>query len=137
MASDMAAGFVARGVFPDKIICSSALRTRKTCELVAAGLPVAPAIDIEAAFYGGDSEMAMRRVRGQSDTFHKLMIIGHNPWIHAAVLALVASGELAKKPEIKAMYPPSSCAILTFECDRWAELARSSGTLVDFFFSMG
>lgn len=68
-----------RRVLPDRILCSSAVRTRQTIELaVAAGNWNRPTI-LEPSLYLASPGSAIELLRDQSDKAHSILIVGHQP----------------------------------------------------------
>lgn len=124
-----------KGVRPDFILASSAQRTKETCQLVQeAWVPdFYPQAFFDPAIYRADAHECLEMIAMQDEMHHSVMMIGHNPTIHQLALLLCGPGQTQKSPEIAHSFPPTSCAVLTFEKDLWVHIHKGSGTLVDFF----
>src|SRR4051812_27550997 len=88
-AAEMGRRFQDRGLVPDLILTSAALRTRETAEALAKVLGVAPRLlQADDALYLADGELILTTIRGVGPRVRHLMVIGHNPGISAAAIAL-------------------------------------------------
>ena len=76
-AADLGQWLASRDYVPGEVLCSDALRTRKTFSGIAPALPGAPVLELKPALYhaGPDVMMAVLK-HAAADT---VMMIGHNP----------------------------------------------------------
>ena len=83
-AADLGGWLASRGYIPEEVLCSDALRTRKTWSGIAPALPGTPILELKPALYhaGPDVMLAVLR-HAKADT---VMMIGHNPGITARQL---------------------------------------------------
>jgi phosphohistidine phosphatase len=112
-ANEMARRFHERGLIPDLILTSAALRTRQTAETFAKVLGVpARLLQAEDSLYLAEGEHIISVIRGVGPRVSHLMLIGHNPGISAAAISLA--------PEIVQGDLPT-CATLTMgvSCKTW------------------
>jgi phosphohistidine phosphatase len=72
----------------DLVLCSTALRTRETAELVLAGFAKKPQVLYEEALYLADQPRLLRRLRELNEPAVSVMVIGHNPGLHELAVAL-------------------------------------------------
>src|SRR5438445_13883742 len=72
----------------DLVLCSSALRTRQTLELVLAELAVRPPSAIEDELYEAGREELIDRLRHLTEGIANVLLIGHNPGLHELAVAL-------------------------------------------------
>jgi phosphohistidine phosphatase len=63
---------------------------------------------------------------------HSLLILGHNPGLHAVALLLVASGDIETRERLREKMPTCGLAIIDFAFDDWAKLHPQSGRLERF-----
>ncbi len=68
-----------RQALPDRILCSSAVRTRQTIELAVAAGNWNRTTILEPALYLASPGSVVDLLRHQSDGAHSLMIVGHQP----------------------------------------------------------
>lgn len=121
------------GMVPQHILCSPALRTRQTAQLLIDALGEKPPLTIVDALYGAEPEQVLEIIRAQEDG-ERLMVIGHNPWVHVLALTLAAPASFSAHAAIKGLYPPAACAVFRFTILKWADVTRGTGELVDFHY---
>ncbi|MFG1697057.1 SixA phosphatase family protein [Nonomuraea sp. NPDC049309] len=106
-----AAGFV-----PDVVLCSPAVRTRRTAELAFPGVEVGYERDIYEAYPDELLEL-VRRCDPEAAT---VVLCGHNPGVHELALGL-AGGDYG--------FGPGSFAAIAVESP-WEELSPGEGRLI-------
>lgn len=115
---------------PEQAMCSDAVRTRETFGLVASELGGAA---IETSFrselYLASPKELLDHARGAGDSTSRLLLIGHNPGLHAASLALVGRGEAQRLRAMRIKFPTAALAVITFRVSKWAEIGPAGGTL--------
>ena len=126
-AADLGEWLASRGYVPDEVLCSDALRTRKTWSGIAPALPGTPVLTLKPALYtaGPDVMLAVLR-HAQADT---VMMIGHNPGIAEFAARLPATPP--NSPEFH-HYPTGATLVVTFEVDSWADVKFGLGSVRDF-----
>jgi phosphohistidine phosphatase len=84
------------GLSPALVLCSPALRTRQTLDIVAPCFPRPPQILIEDALYLAGARQLLARLRTVSADTAGVMLVGHNPGFHelSIYLSEVATGPL-------------------------------------------
>jgi phosphohistidine phosphatase len=119
-AQEMARRFQERRLVPDLILVSAATRTRETAEAFASGLGVAPRLlQADDSLYLADGDQILSMIRAVGPRVGHLMVIGHNPGISAAAIALA--------PETVSNDLPT-CGTLTMRlgCATWSLIDRRS-----------
>jgi phosphohistidine phosphatase len=114
---------------PDLVLCSTAARTRQTCELVTRALGTAPAIHFKDELYLAEPEVIVGLVRDAPNEVGTLMVIGHNPGIHQAAADLTGSGNDDARELLAAKFPTAALAIIDFATDDWADIGLHAGRL--------
>jgi len=146
------------GLVPDRVLCSTSERTRETWELVAGSLadavppaspsaaapnaphakpagkkrgrsPKRPPVDFEERLYAAEPHTILALLRETPPKVHSLLIVGHNPGIHEAALALIASGDVEARERLHEKFPTSGLAVIDFALDEWTKLHARSGRL--------
>ena len=146
------------GLVPDRVLCSTSERTRETWELVASSLadavppaspsaaapnaphakpagkkrgrsPKRPPVDFEERLYAAEPHTILALLRETPPKVHSLLIVGHNPGIHEAALALIASGDVEARERLHEKFPTSALAVIDFALDEWSKLHARSGRL--------
>ena len=103
-----------RGVAPDVIVTSTAVRARSTAMILAQALDLGSDLILEdERLYGASPEDLLDVIRALDDELACVMLVGHNPEI--GELASRLSDEIADMP---------TCAVAEFRFDvaDWAEI---------------
>ena len=126
-AADLGQWLASRGYVPGEVICSDALRTRKTWSGIAPALPGSPVLELKPALYhaGPDVMLAVLR-HAKADV---VMMIGHNPGIAEFATKLVAR---APQNTDFGRYPTGATLVADFPTDTWDQVAWGSGVVDDF-----
>ncbi len=126
-AADLGQWLFSRGYIPDVVLCSDALRTRKTWSGIAPALPGTPVLELKPALYhaGPDVMLAVLR-HAKGDT---AMMIGHNPGIAEFAARLVAHAPI--NPEFM-RYPTGATLVVDFVVDAWEDVSFGQGVVDDF-----
>ncbi len=113
------------GYEPELILCSSAVRTRETLELLRSAVP-ASAVNIEEDLYAASREELFARLRLVPDAVVSVMLIGHNPGLQQLALELASAGDELER--LAARFP--TAALATFVLAKsWSRLAPAGATL--------
>lgn len=126
-AADLGQWLASRGYVPQEVLCSDALRTRKTWSGVAPALPGTPVLELKPALYhaGPDVMLAVLK-HASADT---VMMIAHNPGIAEFAAKLVATAPI--NPEFS-RYPTGATTVIEFAATSWADVTFGSGVCSDF-----
>jgi phosphohistidine phosphatase len=129
-APAMAKWLAAQGVAPDLVLCSSAARTRATLTLVLPALAHPPAqIAHERGIYLATPETLLGRLREVEDGVTSVLLIGHNPGMHALALDLAGTGRRRSLAQLALKFPTSGIAIFDIDRLHWRDLAPGCGSL--------
>lgn len=126
-AADLGQWLASRGYVPDEVLCSDALRTRKTWSGIAAALPGTPVLELKPALYHAGPDVMLAVLRHA--TGDCVMMIGHNPGIAEFAAKLVAH---APKNAEFARYPTGATLVADFTIDSWDQLGWGMGVADDF-----
>jgi phosphohistidine phosphatase len=121
------------GLSPQKILCSSARRTRET---LAGLLP----------FFDGDLEVRLTRelyeagedrmidqIRAHGVNARTLLVIGHNPGLQETAIGLIGSGNPLFLEDIERKFPTAGLAVIDFPAMKWVDVEPKTGRIVAFF----
>lgn len=133
-AAPRMAGFIAAaGLLPDLVLCSTAVRTRETLALVLPELGASPpAVRYEDALYLASTSDLVERVRRLDDGDRRVLIVGHNPGMHGAALALAGDGARRDVTALATKFPTAGLAVLEFETRHWRQVRPATGRLARF-----
>lgn len=95
-AQAIAAWIAERRLSPGLVLCSPALRTRQTLDLVSPAFARPPQIRIEEALYLATAPQLLARLRQLPDSADSIMLVGHNPGLYelSHLLADATTGPL-------------------------------------------
>jgi phosphohistidine phosphatase len=113
------------GLRPELVLCSTAVRTEQTLDLLRPKLGQV-AVQVEEQLYGASSETLLERIRSVPDQVGSVLLIGHNPGLHDLALTLASSG--ADLGRLEAKFP--TAALATLALARWSNLSEGNAELV-------
>ncbi|KJY27632.1 histidine phosphatase family protein [Streptomyces sp. NRRL S-495] len=123
----------ATGITPGTALCSTALRCRETWKLAAAELPQRPPTRFEDRLYDASLGELTALLNETSDEVTDLVVVSHNPGLHALADALAGDGEDGPLAQMRrGGFPSASVAVLTFD-GPWKSLENGSGHLTHFW----
>ena len=126
-AADLGAWLASRGYVPDEVLCSDALRTRRTWSGIAPALPGTPVLALKPALYHAGPDVMLAVLRHASrDT---VMMIGHNPGICEFAHRLVAHAPLNAEFQ---RYPTGATLVAALDIARWEDAAFGTAVTLDF-----
>lgn len=133
-ARNLASWLDDRALGADLVLCSTALRTRQTLDIV---LPVLgnPEVRFEPSIYEADAETLLALLHAVGEEHERVLLVGHDPGLQllAIRLAMTATGDALER--LKRKYPTSAFALLSFGDANWAGLAPGMGHLALFHVS--
>jgi phosphohistidine phosphatase len=117
-AMEVARRFEERGLVPDLILTSAAVRTRETAEAFARVLGVSTRLlQAEDSLYLADGDHILATIRGIGPRIGHLMVIGHNPGISAAAISLAPEA-------VSNDLPTCGTLTMTVGCANWELIDR-------------
>lgn len=123
-------------LIPEMILCSPAIRTRNTCEIIFSDSNTKPNILIEDSLYGINVEDLIKLINATSDDINHLMIISHNPSITALITEL--KGLKHDLSYSKALNYTPTCKLmqLAFETSKWSDIQNALCVLEQVYWPM-
>lgn len=129
-AARLMGGYIARhGLVPDRVLCSSSLRTRETIAAMAPQWPAAVKITYEERLYLTPPQTILSVIAEQDAKAKMLMVIGHNPDLHAAAELLIAAGDVTVRERLREKFPTCALAVIDFAVNSWGRIHDHSGRL--------
>ena len=126
-AAELGVWLASRGYIPGEVLCSDALRTRKTWVGLAPALPGTPVLNLKPALYHAGPDVMLAVLRHATEDC--VMMIGHNPGIAEFAARLVARSPI--NPDF-ARFPTGATLVCDFVTDDWAGVEFGSATASDF-----
>jgi phosphohistidine phosphatase len=128
-AAEIAAYMAQHALLPDRVLVSSARRTRETWERMAPAFSaLVPAVDYQDRLYESGTETILTAIKATDASAAALLVIGHNPGLYDAARLLLAR----RGGEAHALddgLPTSGLVVIDFADDGWRKLAARSGRL--------
>lgn len=113
-----------RGIRPDHMLASCAVRTQETADRLAKKLSYEGEIDYLRELYFTDTDTLKELLTMQDDTYNTIFVIGHNPQI--TDMANVLLDEHISK------IPTMGVVAIDFDVEQWSDILNEKGRL-DFF----
>jgi phosphohistidine phosphatase len=129
-AQRLAAHLDEQGVRPDVVLCSPAVRTRQTLDLVLPGLGDGVEVLVEDELYGASAGQLLARLRCLAEEVRSAMIVGHNPGVQELTLLLARASALRERAA--AHFPTAALATLEIRRGDWTALDRGRADLVGY-----
>ncbi|KQX13439.1 phosphohistidine phosphatase [Streptomyces sp. Root431] len=121
------------GIGFDLALCSTAVRTRETWKLAVHELSQRPRTVYEDRLYEASLGELIALLNEVSDEVSDLLVIGHNPGMHALADALAGESDGDLLPRMnRSGFPTSAYAVLAFN-GSWKSVEHGVGRLVDFW----
>jgi phosphohistidine phosphatase len=121
------------GITFDLALCSTAVRTRETWKLAVHELPQRPRTVYEERLYEASLGDLIALLNETSDDVNDLLVIGHNPGMHALADALAgrAEGDTLSRMS-RGGFPTSAFAVVEFT-GSWKSVEHGVGTLTAYW----
>jgi len=120
------------GCRPGLVVCSPALRTRQTLDLVASGLGLQARVQVDDSLYGASAAVLWHRVRAVPDTAEEVLIVGHNPGLHELAMNLSEHGDDKLRARLHQKLGTGAFVTVAWAENSWTELRKSTAVLHDF-----
>ncbi|MEV6009078.1 histidine phosphatase family protein [Streptomyces sp. NPDC051976] len=124
--------FIDDGITPELALCSTAVRTRETWKLVAHELPHRPKTVYEERLYEASLGDLLALLTETPDEIGSLLLVGHNPGMHALADALASSAEGDTLARMTRGFPTAAYAVVTFS-GSWKSVEHGVGHLSAFW----
>lgn len=128
MGSEMAR----RRLFPERILCSPARRTRETLAAFLPHLATESRIAITAELYEPSTGDYLHAITRRGGDARSLMVIGHNPAIQATALELAGTSESGLRDALTAKLPTGALAVIDFDAAAWDAVEPGTGRIALF-----
>ncbi|MER7817540.1 histidine phosphatase family protein [Streptomyces sp. NPDC096153] len=121
------------GIPFDLALCSTATRTRETWKLAVHELPERPRTVYEERLYEASLGDLLALLNETPDEVTELLLIGHNPGMHALADALSgkAEGDTLQRMN-RGGFPTAAFAVVGFS-GSWKSVEHGVGTLLDYW----
>jgi phosphohistidine phosphatase len=131
-APKMGAYMARHALIPDRVIVSTARRTRETWERLATAWPAPPPVVYEARLYESGAEVILSVIKATGREVRALLVIGHNPGLHDLARLLIAAGDVEARERLNENVPTSGLVVIDFAGKDWRQLHAHGGRLERF-----
>jgi phosphohistidine phosphatase len=119
---------------PELAICSAAVRTRQTANLVAKAMGGRLPLDSYRSLYDAEADVVLDYVREIDDGVKSALMIGHNPSMYQVAFALLDEGDGERSTADRAAleshgFPTCALGVLTLRVAGWADVVGGCGQL--------
>lgn len=118
---------------PQVVLCSTAVRTRETLELVVPQLGAVPVVRHMGELYLARWLSIINIIRQVRDAADVLMVVGHNPGLEDCARKLARPPGDTKARQLhqllQAEYPTAALAGFDFDITAWSAVERGEGEL--------
>jgi phosphohistidine phosphatase len=120
------------------VICSAAVRTRQTADLVVEAMDGEIPLDAYRSLYEAETPTVLQYLREVDEGVEGVLVVGHNPTMYRLVWELLADhdGDVPR-PDRDALelhgFPTCALAVVALEVVGWEDLAPGCGRLVGLF----
>lgn len=121
-----------QGYRPDHVLCSSALRTRETVELMREAVPSLPRPEVLETLYHAGPGSLKQHLALLPGTCDCALLVGHEPGLSTFLRTF---GGRNTPPECRRAYdhlPPAAMAVLEADIGGWGELGSDRTEFVAF-----
>ncbi len=130
-ATTIGAYMARHGLAPELAAVSPATRAQQTWTLLAAAFAKAPRVVNDERIYNASAEKLMS-VIAETRSAQSLLLVGHNPSLHALAVRLIASGEVEMRERLNEKLPTSGLVVIDLPFDDWSRLHPQAGRLERF-----
>ena len=123
----------AHALMPERIVCSTARRTRETLAGLLPYLAAEMDIRLSRDLYDTGAADYVDVIRAFGGTARVLLVIGHNPAMQEVASELIGNGNPALADSLRTDYPTAALAVIDFPEKKWAEVHPRGGRIVAFF----
>jgi phosphohistidine phosphatase len=128
-AAKIGAYMARHALVPDLVLCSTAVRAKRTWVLVAEAFADPPKVIYDDRLYEVGARAILDVVRASSPQVHGLAVVGHNPGLRDLAELLIAAGDIETRQRLLEKFPTAGLAVIDFPVDEWRKLHGHSGRL--------
>ena len=119
---------------PQIALVSPAARTAATAELVLEIMDAPPTTEMVPELYGADPEEVLAHLRAMRDAVTSVMVVGHNPTVHALAVQLIGPDDQdGRDLVVRRGFPTCALGIYNFDITRWSDVGGLTAHLAGLF----
>jgi len=120
-------------VAPELALCSSAIRTVETADLVLGASEERIPLDVYSTLYQSTPETVLTYLREVDEHARSVLVVGHNPTMYLLAWELLAEGSADRDTLELGGFPTCGLAVLELQAGGWEDVAPGSATLRGLF----
>jgi phosphohistidine phosphatase len=117
---------------PSLVLCSPALRTRETLELIRDAVGPNAKIIYDKRLYLAEMDDLLARVREVGSDVDCLLMVGHNPGLQEFAVALASAAGKRERARLAEKFPTAGVAWFKTDAGSWADLDPAKMELIEF-----
>jgi len=117
---------------PERVIVSTARRTRDTWALAAEAFAAPPTAVFDTRLYAAMPQTICAVIRETAPACRSLLVVAHNPGLQDTALLLAKDGDKDALSRLAARFPTAGLASIALPIEDWADLQPGAGRLVAF-----
>ena len=118
---------------PDVAVCSSALRTVETADLVLSRLSGRVSLDSYSSLYEAEPDTVLVYLREVEESARSVLVVGHNPTMFHLTWDLLPEGSADRVRLEECGFATCALAVVDLGSGRWEDVVGGQGTLVGLF----
>ena len=112
---------------PEKVLCSTAMRTRQTCQQLQLATPA----EYTDRLYLASANQMLDVIAHTPDSANSVLVIGHNPGVHQLCMQLAKMGDATLLLDLGQRFPTCSFTAIAIDTS-WNHISAAKGTLQTF-----
>jgi phosphohistidine phosphatase len=129
-AAEIAGYMAAHALIPERVVVSSAQRTRETWARMAPAFSTVTKVAYEDDLYDAKPDAIVTVIKAAGGKAATLLVIGHNPGLQDTVQLLLARE--GRADELADGLPTTGLVVIDFAESDWKQMATCSGRLQGF-----
>jgi len=123
---------------PELAICSAAVRTRQTADLIVKEMGGRLPLDSYLSLYEADADVVLQYVREIDEGVRSALVVGHNPAVYELAWELLANRDDETSSSDRATleahgFPTCALAVLALGVAAWEDVVHECGRLSGLF----
>ncbi|MFE0021106.1 SixA phosphatase family protein [Amycolatopsis sp. NPDC059021] len=116
------------GFVPDRVVCSTARRTRETWRIAGGALGVSPPVAYDERLYGAGLGDFLAVVGETGEEVGTLLVVGHEPGVSEVTVELAGSADGDALVRVRTKFPTCALAVLELP-GPWRDVAADTAVL--------
>lgn len=121
-ARRMATHILEEDILPDRILCSTSVRTRQTLKILSESFGREIPTELMPELYADSKADYLADIRSHGQEASRLLVIGHNPALESTAKSLVTMGPDKAMQALREKYPTAALAYIGSPAQVWSGL---------------